>query len=106
MNRNVNARPIWERLAVGQALDDVIGLAPDEIYQWVKDTERDALIKFALDEFGIMGEYATIRVDRARWQGEHQVEHTIYEDRALFDGMAAELMTTINVIEEAACVLG
>lgn len=43
----VNARHIWERLASGQLLDDLLELVPDEFYQWVRETDLGLNRKFA-----------------------------------------------------------
>lgn len=44
----VNARHIWERLAAGKPLDDLLELVPDEFYQWVRDTETELRDEFAI----------------------------------------------------------
>ncbi|MEK9646032.1 MAG: hypothetical protein VW547_10865 [Alphaproteobacteria bacterium] len=42
----VNARTIWELLANGQSLNELIEVVPDEFYRWVHEVHDDLIERF------------------------------------------------------------
>lgn len=56
----VSARTIWECLAAGQPLDEMLQRVPDEFYKWVRKTADDLLDAYAAIERACLEEYGQV----------------------------------------------
>ena len=58
----ISAKDIWASLKAGASLDPILELAPDELYQWIKDTERE-LVK---EKDGILNSARAVSKEAAK----------------------------------------